>query len=121
MDTRFHFSQLKKIALPLLVASLVATPVAASETFEREQLTLVLKQLQNAQRITVAAHQNITPTETERFWFDYERLERDLEKIQLGIERYMTPNRAQPRELHGDMASSYTRDRRELNSAENSQ
>ena len=27
----------------------------------------------------------------------------------------MTPNRAQPRDLHGEMASSYTRDRRELN------
>ena len=99
----------------MVLSGLLSTQVIASEVFEREQLSLILKQVKNAQRITVAAHEKITPADTERFWFDYERLERDLKKIQLGIEHYMTPNRAQPRELHGEMASSYMRDRRELN------
>ena len=114
MDTHFHFSRFKKIALTMVLSGLLSTQAVASEVFEREQLSLILKQVKNAQRITVAAHEKITPTDTDRFWFDYERLERDLKKIQLGIEHYMTPNRAQPRELHGEMASSYTRDRREL-------
>jgi|SRR5690554_896306 len=115
MDTHFHFSRFKKIAFITVLSGLLSTQAIASEIFEREQLSLILKQVKNAQRITVAAREKITPTDTERFWFDYERLERDLQKIQLGIEHYMTPNRAQPRELHGEMASSYTRDRRELN------
>ncbi|WP_432340181.1 RAQPRD family integrative conjugative element protein [Yersinia enterocolitica] len=115
MDTRFHFSRFKKIAFTVALSGLLSTQAIASEVFEREQLSLILKQVKNAQRITVAAYEKITPTDTERFWFDYERLERDLKKIQLGIEHYMTPNRAQPRELHGEMASSYMRDRRELN------
>ena len=114
MDTHFHFSRFKKIALTMVLSGLLSTQAVASEVFEREQLSLILKQVKNAQRIAVAAHEKITPTNTDRFWFDYERLERDLKKIQLGIEHYMTPNRAQPRELHGEMASSYTRDRREL-------
>ena len=113
MDTRFHFSRFKKIAFTVALSGLLSTQAIASEVFEREQLSLILKQVKNAQRITVAAHEKITPTDTERFWFDYERLERDLKKIQLGIEHYMTPNRAQPRELHGEMASSYMRDRRD--------
>ena len=121
METRYQFSPLTKIAFSLMVAGFMSTPAVASETFEREQLTLILKQLENAQRITAAAHSKITPTETERFWFDYERLERDIKKIQTGIEHYMTPSRAQPRELHGEMASSYTRDRRELKPTESSQ
>lgn len=115
MDTHFHFSRFKKTALTMVLSGLLSTQAVAGEVFEREQLSLILKQVKNAQRITVAAREKITPTDTERFWFDYERLERDLKKIQLGIEHYMTPNRAQPRELHGEMASSYTRDRRELN------
>ncbi len=113
MDTRFHFSRFKKIAFTVALSGLLSTQAIASEVFEREQLSLILKQVKNAQRITVAAHEKVTPTDTERFWFDYERLERDLKKIQLGIEHYMTPNRAQPRELHGEMASSYMRDRRD--------
>lgn len=115
MDTCFHFSQFKKIAFTMVLSGLLSTQVIASEVFEREQLSLILKQVKNAQRLSVTAHEKITPTDIERFWFDYERLERDLKKIQLGIEHYMTPNRAQPRELHGELASSYTRDRRELN------
>ncbi len=115
MDTRFHFSRFKKIAFTVALSGLLSTQAIASEVFEREQLSLILKQVKNAQRITVAAHEKVTPTDIERFWFDYERLEHDLKKIQLGIEHYMTPNRAQPRELHGEMASSYMRDRRELN------
>lgn len=115
MDTCFHFSRFKKFTFTLVLSGLLSTQAIASEVFEREQLSLILKQVKNAQRITVAAHEKITPADTERFWFDYERLERDLKKIQLGIEHYMTPNRAQPRELHGELASSYTRDRRELN------
>lgn len=114
MDTCFHFSRFKKITFTLVLSGLLSTQAIASEVFEREQLSLILKQVKNAQRITVAAHEKITPTETERFWFDYESLERDLKKIELGIEDYMTPNRAQPRELHDEVASSYTRDRREL-------
>lgn len=115
MDTLSYFSRFNKIAFTMILSGLLSTQVIASEAFEREQLSIVLKQLKNAQRITVAAHEKITPTDTERFWFDYERLERDLKKIQLSVEHYMTPNRAQPRALHGEIASSYTRDRRELN------
>lgn len=89
-------------------------PVSASEAFEREQLSLLIKQIENATAIAQQTNTQITPSNDERFWFDYERLERDLKKIQHGVEHYLTPHRAQPREIHDEVASSYTRDRREL-------
>ncbi len=98
----------ERLIFTVALSGLLSTQAIASEVFEREQLSLILKQVKNAQRITVAAHEKITPTDTERFWFDYERLERDLKKIQLGIEHYMTPNRAQPsrRELNATTSES---------------
>lgn len=125
MDTRIYITTLRKLSMAAFVtAAAVLAPVAsASEAFEREQLALLLKQIENAKKITAQAHQKITPSETDRFWFDYERLERDLQRIQHGVEHYMTPHRAQPRELYDEMANidgarSYTRDRRELKSAQ---
>lgn len=100
---------LKKFVFTLTLSGLLTTPVIASEVFEHEQLALVLQQLENAQRLTLNAHKNITPKNTDRFWFDYERLTRDIKRIQVGIEHYMVPHRAQPRELHEELTSSYTR------------
>lgn len=101
-------------AIVFALGGLACSQALAGEGFERKQLVLAIKQLENAQQVSSAARKQISPSDTDRFWFDYERLERDLKKIQSGIEHYLIPDRAQPRELHGDVASSYTRDRREL-------
>lgn len=101
-------------AIVFALGGLVCSQALASEGFERKQLTLAIKQLENAQQVSSATRKRINLSDTDRFWFDYERFERDLKKIQHGIEHYLIPDRAQPRELHGDVASSYARDRREL-------
>lgn len=117
MDKAFpvsFFLHVRRSAIVFALGGLVCSQALASDGFERKQLALVIKQLENAQQVSSTARKQITPTDADRFWFDYERMERDLKKIQHGIEHYLTPDRAQPRELHGDVASSYTRDRREL-------
>lgn len=119
MDTKPpHF--FRQLTITLAASTLLASPVVlASEAFEREQLTLLLKQISNAHTIAATAHKQISPTDTDRYWLDYERLERDLKRIQHGVEHYLSPHRAQPRELYDEIslhdgAVSYTRDRREL-------
>lgn len=123
MGITLHIFSRRKTALATTVFTVLAgfatSSIQAQESFEREQLALILTQLGNAQKIVAHANAHITPSTTDRFWFDYERLDSDLQKIQRGIEHYLTPHRAQPRELHEEAtASSYTRDKRELNQSE---
>ena len=108
-----HQRRLPKPGLAALCIAMLMTTghaYASSEAFEREQLMLIQKQLHNAELLLKNAQKNITPNETTRFWFDYQRLEK------LGVQNYLSPHRAQPRDSH-DVARSYSRDVRELNAS----
>ncbi|MEN1368268.1 RAQPRD family integrative conjugative element protein, partial [Pseudomonas aeruginosa] len=43
----------------------------------------------------------------QRFYFDYSRLAADLQRIRQGLQDYMTPSRAQPRDP-SDLSGNYT-------------
>ena len=114
-----HQRRLPKPGLAALCIAMLMTTghaYASSEAFEREQLMLIQKQLHNAELLLKNAQKNITPNETTRFWFDYQRLEKDLQQIQLGVQNYLSPHRAQPRDSY-DIARSYSRSVRELNTS----
>lgn len=81
--------------------------LAEDVTSEHEQLAVVARQLELADRLAAqAAH--VTPDGSARYHFDYQRLSTDLEAVRTGIADYLAPQRAQPRDplpLDGD----YTR------------
>jgi RAQPRD family integrative conjugative element protein len=78
-----------------------ALPVAAwaDAPLQRQELAAALRQVQALQRLieTSAASTPIEPG--QRYHFDYPRLLVDLGRVQAGLQDYLTPSRAQPREM----------------------
>ncbi len=93
----------------LLVVSLSAPqPASADDTPEREQLAVIARQLELIDRLAEHAA-NTAPQERARYHFDHARLREDLQRVRAGIQDYLTPPRAQPRdpvELSGDYRQS---------------
>lgn len=86
------------LAIILLIASSV------SYADEKTQLTAIVRQLDLIQTMLAQTQANTSPT-TSRYHFDYQRLNTDLARVRTGINDYLTPKRAQPRdaiELWGD-------------------
>lgn len=81
------------VLLPALGA---ATQCAASDP-EREQLAVVVRQIDLVSHLAVQATQ-MAPQERARYYFDYGRLHTDLQRVRAGLQDYLTPPRAQPRE-----------------------
>lgn len=79
--------------------------VLAESPAQRQGLVAALRQLDALERTVAdsAAHTPVQPG--ERYHFDYPRLLADLARVRAGIQAYLTPSRAQPRdssELVGD-------------------
>ncbi|ECJ8075289.1 conjugal transfer protein [Salmonella enterica] len=73
--------------------SAFATPLT-----EREELTLSLNQLTQIEASLHRAQQNARTSINERYYFDYPRIHGDITTLRSGIEHYLTPARAQPRD-----------------------
>ncbi|MFN3987501.1 MAG: RAQPRD family integrative conjugative element protein [Rhodocyclaceae bacterium] len=93
--------------LPLVLAAsfLALRPThAADDTPERDQLATIKRQIDLLER-TALHSANLARAERARYHFDHTRLREDLQRIRAGINDYLTPQRAQPRdpvELLGD-------------------
>lgn len=101
-------------ALLCFMAALVAVmaPIARAETpAQRQELAGALRQLGSLEH-AVAHSATPTPiTPGERYYFDYPRLLADLARVRAGIQDYLAPSRAQPRdpaELAGDYRDERT-------------
>ncbi|MDD1148818.1 raqprd family integrative conjugative element protein [Pseudomonas sp. TNT2022 ID357] len=82
----------------VFMAMLIAQPANASEIpTEPELLTALLRQLALADRLAKQSADS-APQERSRYHFDYQRLSADLQRIQVGVHNYLTPQRAQPRD-----------------------
>lgn len=82
----------------------VSLSTATADTLESAELAALLRQLDMAERIARSA-ETVTPNGDSRYHFDYARLHADIARIRAGIEDYLHPKRAQPRdpyELSGD-------------------
>lgn len=95
----------------LLGASLLFCHVAnASEKDELASTQRLLDQVQaSLERARVAAAQS-DPADRARYHFDYQRITADLNAIKAGIDIYLAPSRAQPRDA-SSIAGSYRRER----------
>ena len=91
----------------LLFLSLAIAHVSgyAASTHEQEQLSLVQQQLDIIERLAERAEAASASQLDDRYRFDYPRLSQDIQRIRQGVQSYLFPSRAQPRdpsELVGD-------------------
>ena len=92
----------------LLLAALWFWASSASATdpdLHRQNLASTLHQLDLLDRFLVTAASIHQPNPSERYHFDHARLREDLQRVRAGIQAYLSPPRAQPREpepLAGD-------------------
>ena len=93
------------LALALIIALAGASPASAGDaTAEHEQLAALVRQLNLIDRLAEHAA-NTAPQERARYHFDYARLRADLKRVRTGLQDYLVPQRAQPRDpvpLAGD-------------------
>ena len=93
-------------SLAVLLAALLSAmqPAIADDTPEREQLAVLARQLDLIDRLAEHAAKS-APQERARYHFDYARLRGDLKRVRAGLQDYLVPRRAQPRDpvpLAGD-------------------
>lgn len=96
--TRIHStaSYVCGVALASLLA--MAGNVVAAPPAQRQDLVAAQRQLKALERIVENSSTAASVAPGERYHFDYPRLLADLARVRAGIEQYLTPSRAQPRE-----------------------
>jgi RAQPRD family integrative conjugative element protein len=92
------------VAIALLAAvTFGASSSGADIAPENARLALLVRQLDMIER---SAHESAVLTAVgERYRFDYARFDADIARIRAGIQDYLVPRRAQPRDpqiLNGD-------------------
>ncbi|WP_413728306.1 RAQPRD family integrative conjugative element protein [Sodalis sp. RH19] len=85
------------VSLLLLTLTSRQQAYAASIASEHEQLTALTRQIDLADRMASQAASN-APQERSRYYFDYLRLHADLKQVRTGVQDYLVPQRAQPRD-----------------------
>lgn len=83
----------------LLFACLITLDTAAQEARERSDLGLVQRQITIIEQLTERARSGVPDTESSRYHFDYQRFAEDLKRMRQGINKYLSPSRAQPADL----------------------
>lgn len=85
------------VALIIGISSSAAPVMASERAFEREQLALLTRQLDQINR--QVEDLSAQPMQVrDRYHFDYPRLREDLQRVRAGVQDYLTPQRAQPRD-----------------------
>lgn len=102
---------LSKLATIILISACAhASSAYAAPASERTHLEMMIRQL-NALEDTARRSGSIAHEPGKRYFFDYPRFADDIERVRLGIEGYLTPNRAQPRDPV-EMSDTYTKKER---------
>ncbi|SDS17734.1 integrative conjugative element protein, RAQPRD family [Halopseudomonas litoralis] len=86
-------------ALFITILMAGAPLLARGETpTHRSELAAAVRQLNALERLVVQSAAQSQAAPGERYHFDYPRLLADLERVRTGIQGYLTPVRAQPRD-----------------------
>lgn len=89
----------------LLVLTTFNSGSYAASAHEQNQLGMTLQQLDTIEHLVTQAQIASSDESTERYRFDYPRLTQDIQRVRQGVQDYLSPSRAQPRdpsELVGD-------------------
>ena len=84
--------------IQIIVSLFITSSALAAPLTEREELTLTLNQLTHIEASLHSAQQSARTGINERYYFDYPRIHSDITTLRSGIEHYLTPIRAQPRD-----------------------
>lgn len=90
------------LLLPLAILHGICYAASADE---QVQLSLIQRQLDTIETSAHKAEASSIAELNERYRFDYLRLSQDIQRIRQGVQGYLSPSRAQPRdptELVGD-------------------
>lgn len=97
--------RLARAGVIVLIGCCTHIPLAAAASAsEQANLEVMIRQL-NALEDTARRSAKVADEPGKRYFFDYQRLTGDIERIRHGLEGYLTPSRAQPRdpaEISGD-------------------
>ena len=98
----------RRVYVASLLVSVGQSAIAADNTAEREQLAALTRQLDLVDRLVEQAAK-LSPSDQARYHFDYGRLRDDIQHVRTGVQDYLVPQRAQPRDplpLMGDYTRS---------------
>lgn len=78
----------------------------AASASEQANIEVMIRQL-NALEDSSRRSAHVADEPGQRYYFDYERLASDIQRIRQGLQDYLTPSRAQPRDL-AELTGNYT-------------
>ena len=83
----------------LLLTCVMSLGAVAQDAPERSDLGLVQRQITAIELLGARASSGSVDAAGARYRFDYSRLAADLERVRQGIQKYLSPSRAQPADL----------------------
>lgn len=94
--------------LPLTAVLMAGLPLAAKADTpgQRQEIAAAARQLDALERLVAHSAANATVMPGDRYHLDYARLRADLARVRSGLQDYLTPPRAQPRDP-ADLAGQY--------------
>lgn len=95
------------VLAPALLLSDARAAIASDGAMEREQLCALVRQIELTERLAEHAAKTAL-NERARYHFDYALLRADLKRVRAGLQDYLVPQRAQPRDLV-PLAGDYVR------------
>jgi len=95
--------------LSVLLAMVLSPAALAEAAHQRQDLAAALRQLDGLERLVRHSEANTPVIAGERYHFDYPRLLTDLAQVRTGIQTYLSPSRAQPRDI-SEMFDDYRRE-----------
>ena len=106
----FFLVSTRQILLGALISvsgsfSLMPTAHAAGAS-ELANIEVMIRQL-NALEDSARRSATIASEPGQRYYFDYERLAGDIQRVRQGLQEYLTPSRAQPRDP-AELTGKYT-------------
>ncbi|TYL42083.1 RAQPRD family integrative conjugative element protein [Dickeya sp. ws52] len=105
MALSFCTARFNAILPVFALLGLMPQAIAESAPTQRQELAAALRQLDALQRVVAQSAATTPLAPNERYYFDYPRLLGDLARVRSGIQFYLSPSRAQPRdatELNSD-------------------
>lgn len=83
----------------LLLACLLSFGAKAQDVRERTDLGLVQRQIAAVEQLIKRASTGSVDSTRARYRFDYSKFTADLKLVHQGIQKYLSPSRAQPADL----------------------
>lgn len=88
-----------RLGAALSIAILPTGLAWAEMSLQRQELAGAYRQIEAIERRIERSSAAVVITPGDRYYFDYARFQADLARVRAGIAHYLTPSRAQPRDV----------------------